>query len=878
MTTNTKPVSNLTTRPRRLLLVDAAVAACILAARAASAEQAASASTGESIGTGETLAEITVTAERRTENLQDVPITIQALSGDTLQQLQVENFEDVVKYLPNVTLSGTGPGQSNIYMRGLSVGQTGIQGSGGVGQFPNVAVYLDEQSGQLPDRNLDIYAADIERVEVLEGPQGTLFGAGAQAGVVRYITNKPKLDTWEGNVNAGYALTTGGDPSTNVDATLNVPVIPNVLALRGVIYDDTRGGYINNIPATFAREPTDLVVANYFGGVVPPNSGPIHNSSVVGNGINPVTYRGGRLEALWQVNDDWNALVTEAVQNMDAEGVNWEEAYDGLGKTLPDLSVELFNPNYDKDYFEDTQLTVNGRIGALKLVYSGGFLIRRINEVADYTNYSRGSYAGYYQCNYPGYPFTTNAAGKIVGTPGSPGYCYTPSGFWTDHQSSTHQSHELRLSTPDDWRLRGLVGFFFENETIHEQTDWFYGSSPNFVPVVPPAGSSSNNPNVRPPGDMFFDDITRGYKQKAAFTSIDFDIIPKTLTATVGTRWYNIDDFELGSNVGSFGCEIYGPYVGDVPAYPCGIQDGSNGNNLTQQGLEKTYAGFKSRANLTWHVTPDAMVYYTWSQGFRPGGFNRGATVLRPTSPLYGIWQPSVAFGPDTLINNEIGWKTEWLDHRLQFNGAIYQEIWQNVQLGIFDPSVTGNLTFDTNGPNFRVRGLEFSAVAVPMHGLTITASGSWNSSTTTSNLSLLQKNGQPIPQASNPFGPLGTPLAQSPPFQGNIRARDEFPLVNDYQGFVQIGINHTGGSYSTTNFLQNTLQGLPQRFYDPQYSTWDMSAGVGRGSWKAQLYGENINNQRGLLYATYTQYVKSDFIIRPQTYGLRFSYAFGEK
>src|SRR5580658_2390645 len=345
MTKIRNPVSSCTSRPRRTLLVDAAVAACILAARiATAADQSAGASASDQ-GSGDTLAEVTVTAERRVENLQDVPITIQALNAETLQELHIDNFEDLVKFLPNVTQSGTGPGQSNIYMRGLSTGQTGIQGSGGVGQFPNVAVYLDEQSGQLPDRNLDIYAADMERVEVLEGPQGTLFGAGAQAGVVRYITNKPKLDTWEGAVNAGYALTTGGDPSSNVDATLNVPIIPGVLAVRGVIYDDSRGGYINNIPATFTRSSSDLVTVNYFGGVVPPNSGPIHNSAFVGNGINPVTYKGGRLEALWQINEDWNALVTEQAQNMDAEGVSWEEAYDGLGKPLPDLSVELFNPN-----------------------------------------------------------------------------------------------------------------------------------------------------------------------------------------------------------------------------------------------------------------------------------------------------------------------------------------------------------------------------------------------------------------------------------------------------------------------------------------------------------------------------------------------------
>src|SRR5258708_11705554 len=143
-------------------------------------------------------------------------------------------------------------------MRGLATSTLATQGSSGIGSFPNVSVYLDDQSGQLPGRNLDVYAADIERIEVLEGPQGTLFGAGAQAGVLRYITNKPKLDVTEGNVNAGYAYTSGGDNSSNVDAMINLPLIPDTLAGRGVIYNETRGGHINNVPGTFRSLPTRI--------------------------------------------------------------------------------------------------------------------------------------------------------------------------------------------------------------------------------------------------------------------------------------------------------------------------------------------------------------------------------------------------------------------------------------------------------------------------------------------------------------------------------------------------------------------------------------------------------------------------------------------
>src|SRR5580658_5940917 len=269
------------------------------AVAANSTDQAAESSTG--------LEEIVVTAQRRTENIQNVPIAIQAFTTETLAQLNVTTFDDLIKYLPNVTASSAGPGQSQIFMRGLSVGDQGTQSGGSINGFPNVAIYLDEQSGQLPGRNLDVYAADLERVEVLEGPQGTLFGAGAQAGVIRYITNKPKLDVTEGNVSAGYGTTAGGDPNSNVTAVINLPLIANTLAIRGVIYDDRRGGYINNVAGTFTRNNNDLGIhyANYPSGCggagdpcqVPPGSPVINNYNLVANAINPVTYEGLRASA-----------------------------------------------------------------------------------------------------------------------------------------------------------------------------------------------------------------------------------------------------------------------------------------------------------------------------------------------------------------------------------------------------------------------------------------------------------------------------------------------------------------------------------------------------------------------------------------------------
>jgi len=430
----------------------------------------------------DSIEEVTVTAQRRSENIQDVPITIQALTNETLTQLNVTTLDDFVKYLPNVSTSDLGPGQGSIYMRGLSVGFGNTAGLGSVGNFPNVAVYLDDQSVQIPGRNLDVYAADMERIEVLEGPQGTLFGAGAEAGVVRYITNKPKIDVTEGNVSAGFGTTAHGDDNSDVNAMINLPLIENTLAVRAVIYSDARGGYINN-PAgqTFTRSGYDLGICANNGGVfnsfsgtctspgnVPTNSVVGNTNSVAGNAINPLTYQGIRLSALWKINDSWQALLTQAYQTMNAQGVFYENPVSSDGQPLPPLTVSLFSPSYDKDQFENTALTIDGTIADLKLVYTGAYLVRNVHQQQDYTNYARGVYGPYYQCT--GLSKTS--------TSGANGTCYSPVSNWTDTERNTHFTQEMRLSTPDDWRLRGLVGVFYEDFKINDLNSWNYKTVP----------------------------------------------------------------------------------------------------------------------------------------------------------------------------------------------------------------------------------------------------------------------------------------------------------------------------------------------------------------------------------------------------------------
>ena len=821
----------------RLLLSGAAL--CALSVPAA-AQQAQS-----DLG----IQEVVVTAQRRTEKLQDVPIAIQAMSGDTLAQLNIENFEDMTKELPNVTVSSFGPGQSNIYMRGLSVGNTGgQQGSGGTGSFPNVSVYLDDQSAQVPGRNLDIYAVDLQRVEVLEGPQGTLFGSGAQAGVVRYITNKPDLDKLSAKVNVGAAGTVHGDMSENADGMLNIPLVQGTAALRVVIYDDSRGGYINNVPGTFVRHASDATYVPGYAQAIsnsPNGIDSANNASQVGNAINPVEYKGARAELAWKFSDDWDALLSQSFQQMDAQGVFYETPSSSDGQKLPDLSVQLYNPSWDKDKFENTALTINGKIGDLSLVYSGAYLVRTVDQQQDYTNYSRGLYASYYQCTISG--------GKAT-------QCYSPSAYWRDHEEDTHLSQELRVSTPSDWRLRALGGFFWEDFQVKEQTDFFYGSAQTGFPqIAPPPGADVSNPSVRPAGDAFINDIKRGYTQDAVFASVDYDIIPKVLTVTAGTRWYRFDNYEHGAAGG--GC---------IPYWGCSTSP----HYVTNLGdLSSKYTGFKSRANITWHVTPDAMVYYTFSQGFRPGGFNRLAKTTGAVLSPGDKWVTPQSFSPDTLMNNEVGFKTQWFDHRLELDGALYQEDWDHVQTYVFDPQASlGDVSFTSNAGNYRVRGVELQGTARLTRELTLSGGGAINSSQATTAPALvgtdtLGHTGVSLPATfASPFGSVGDSLALSPLFKGNLRARYEFEL-GDYLPFFQIGLTHSAHTHSATGVYNN--------FYQPPTTMGDLSMGVSKDAWSIQAYCDNFTNAKGVQFISNSQWVKADTISRPLTAGVRLSYEF---
>lgn len=920
--------------PGEVLKLNHKITCAVLTALGAHAAFAADAPDDSST---DVLQTVTVTAQRRSESVQDVPITVQVITGDQLKELSVVNFEDVVKYLPNVSYGGNGPGQGDIFMRGLSAGGNGgNQSSASYLPFPNVAVYLDDQSVQFPGRNLDVYLVDMDRIEVLEGPQGTLFGGGAEAGAIRYITNKPKLDATEGSVQATYGVTAHGDPNQALNAVLNVPVVEGVFALRGVIYDDHQGGYIDNLPSTLTRSnsdakggleytgitavdgvcpgyPTSNGLPSSTGYCVPYNSVVANNYNIARPAQNPVDYGGIRVEGLVKINDDWNVLVAQSYQNMEADGSFAQYTYGsdyGVNPAAPQVlgpwEGTFFSPGYDKDRFENTALTLNGKVGDLKLVYTGAYLVRHVDQAADYSNYSRSTSGYYYTCS--------GGSGTGFGTPGTNGVpkgavttpvCYSPVASWYDQTRNEHLSNELRLSTPDDWRLRGLLGFYQENFNIADNMNFEYRSIPEctastlaaaaaggpvcVADIGPVPSSFDSDPFPRNGSVSYGEDEHRGYSQYAAFTSIDFDLIPKVLTITGGTRYYHYHEYELGTRyTTNEGCQNVPECVeGGVPTIYGG------GNIIDPPNTD--YQGFRSRGNLTWHITQDVLAYYTFSQGFRPGGFNRFQKDVG-TSPISGTaqFQSPYSYKPDSLTNNEVGLKSEWFDHRLEANVSIYHMTWDNAQFVFFDPlEGFGNSNFVVNGPNYRINGLELQLATRPVDGLTLQGSAAWNDSTLTNEPCLVsnivgspsfgqcitetEKSGT-VYQITNPLGELNSRPAFSPAVEFSLHARYDVKLLDDYLGFVTVGASHIGTmNNEPVGYPAPTVPAGSTRefFVQPGYTTYDASIGVSKDRWTATFYGQNLSNSDASTYTSSAQYIEMEVPLRPRVLGLTIAYAF---
>jgi len=839
---------------------------------------------------------IIVTAQKRSEDLQDVPVSVSAIGSEALDELNIDTFEDYLDQLPTVTAGGSGPGQSTIYIRGLASTTPNLTTAGVAGLAPNVAMYLDEQPLAQPGRNLDVYAADLERIEVLSGPQGTLFGASSQAGVVRLITNKPSLSGFDASTSAGVSFTKGGEASYKAEAMVNVPV-SDTFALRGVVFLDDQGGYIDNVLGTrdaseSARFRPEGTIRDNGVAVSPLRAGfqstadlsnvnflAANNSGLVEKDFNDTQYSGFRATALWEVSPDWTVTLSHSRQSVESDGVFFADPELGLDN----LNIQRFEDDRLEDDYSNTSWTVEGRLAMLDVVYTGAFTDRETEQRVDYSDYLfAGQYLPYYICDgsvsYPG-------AADPSGT------CQPPNLYVSSVSDTKVFTQELRFSTPAENRWRVTAGGFYSDLELKERNDFNYpgnvAAAPfgPFAPNFPQDGYTSDS-GPFPADTIFRNDIRRTDEQLGFFGEASFDIIPDMLIATVGARYYDIEvDFEGSANgsfcnsgaaqdANAFGTDLNDLYDGDGEYTFIGscnsalrqtftlddslqdIQDAGLSAAQAQQVFNAVRApdtaqtdGVIYKGTLTLRPSSDSLFYVTYSEGFRPGLLNRPGGATNGA----GFTVP-FELETDEVKNYEFGWKLDLIDGQLRFNGSAFYVDISRLQTTIFDPSIA-NLFFSDNAADASIYGLEadftFAPYAVP--GLTVAGA-----------FSILDTE---ITEVLTPTNDVveGGDLAFAPSFQGNLRVRYEWDLSDTLEAFVQPQVTHSASKF--TDIIEiNKLQ-------LDSYTVFDLAVGVKANQWKFEVFGENLFDERAQISGNFVYDRARITTNRPLTVGMRVSF-----
>ena len=809
--------------------------------------------------------EVVVTARKKTESLQDVPLSVSALRESALDEKGISVFEDYLLQLPSVTAGGSGPGTSTIYIRGLASTTPNLTTAGVAGLAPNVSFYLDEQPLAQPGRNLDVYAADMARIEVLAGPQGTLFGASSQAGVVRMITNKPVIGETSGNVEVESRFMPDGDSGAKVELVGNIPIGESTAA-RLVAYRDKKGGYIDQVAGTL-----DVSQSARFrpAGTIRQNGLPVNSSrggfqagadlsgatlnkagAIIKDDANELTYEGFRASVAQEINESWDALFTVAQQTIEADGVFF------VDPTLGDLEIQRYTEDKIEDEYDNMSLTLEGSIGDLEVVYAGAYTDRTTDQMVDYTDYLFvGQYLPYYICDYY-VTYTSNAPGNVP-----TGTCGTPNLLVDSTTNLEVTSHEFRINAELSDTTSLTAGVFISDTELTELNLFNYPTSvendityaANYPLTNTSATGSINNasPGWYSAGPfsepvIFFNDIRRTDEQRGIFGELSF-ATSDTTELSIGARWYDIEvDFE-GSANSSFGNGFGNT---DQQKY---------GSNLSAQYAPGNSNGYPDKAETdgvigkvtySWKPNDDSMYYLTWSEGFRPGLLNRPAG--RTNSD--GSYTIPAAIDSDEITNYEFGWKSVLQDGQLRFNGSLFFVDVSGLQSTIFDPSIV-NLFFSDNAADAEIKGVEGDFIYYTETGLILSGA-----------FSLLDTE---ITKSLIPTGDIivGQELAFAPGFQGNISARKEWDLEAGNTGYWQAQFTMSDKSYSDIM--------APNRAEQDSYNLLNLRAGITNDDWFAEVYVDNATDERAEISNTFVFDRQRVAIIRPLTVGLRYKLKF---
>ena len=620
----------------------AAALAASLAPRAPALAAAADVSTGG-------LQEVVVTARKREENLQDVPVSINVFTAKDMQNLGITSFDDYAQKVPSISFISVGPGTQLFVMRGVSDGSNPTYSNSSATGF-----FVDDMSMSWIGVQPDLHLYDIERIEVLNGPQGTTFGAGSMAGAIRYITNKPDVNSFSAGVDFDAGKIDGGQENWTYEGFLNVPLVSGILGLRLSAFSDSQGGFINN----------QLVTRNWVNGTQS------DNSPWARDNYNRQHIEGGRVALRALFGPDWSATLTYSYQRQSTLGA-WDQ-----DPALAPRTVQRFGPESHNFEAKTLDFHLEGDVGIGDLVFASTYWSLPTRQQNEYSQYMQNYDGG---VGFPGVREGLTCLDDPVYGAGFSG-CQVPLQFYEYHTNPERWSDELRLVSKPGGRFHWLAGLYWEKTTDKNSGSTYYtpgqqtqGSQFQYYNYVynTPLGSTS-----LPPGISYAYMTRSDYLQTTEFANISFDITDR-LNVEAGVVHFHSD------------FTYYSPYAqfAYAPTTP-GLEQGSSHK-------------WNSKFGINYKLTDHAMVYADFAQGFRDGGSNSGFS-----DQCYAGGVPK-SYVPDTLNNYELGWKTTSLNGRLLWNGAAYLMDWKKLQTIIYDADICPSSSFYVNVGDARIYGAE---------------------------------------------------------------------------------------------------------------------------------------------------------------------------
>ena len=765
------------------------------------------------------LEEIIVTATKREASMQDVPLAISAFSGEDIVRQGFKSLDDYVGQIPGLAFSRREPGGTTVLMRGCTISGLSFGGTS------TTSIYLDEQPITAAGRNPDARLIDIERVEALSGPQGTLFGDASQCGSLRIITNKPDSTAFNSWVDVGANKVSEGDTGFNVSGMVNIPLVAGKVGLRLVGFVEEEAGYIDNILSESPGETFD-------------------NAEFVEVDVNSSTNSGARIALRSVFDDNWVVDASVIWQKKELDGFGDADIADQFyaGRSIGDLEQVRFGTDrWDDDWYQ-LALTAEGSLGFADLLVTGSFFSRETLYEADATSYqfAFNQLAEYFQAKYGPYYIAYDFGGD-------------PQAFAFNNEKEDRWTFEARLSTPSESTSRwsGIVGFFYNREEGHTlfysgNTDFdtspafvylnylAYYYDPSFPLPAPPSG-----------GNWFTGVYDSTIEQTAIFGEVGFEVT-ENFNITVGGRFFDIE-LDRTLKQGSLF------QLGTEPT--CGVDFCFGGAEFIGTSSE---SDFVPKLTLDYHFNDDTMVYGTYSEGFRRGGANAARA-----SSIFGPGQPLHAYTSDTMKNYEVGIKTTLADGRFRLNATAYHMVWEGIQLQASDPNIftLGIVNF----PEAELDGVEAHVSWLPADGWDLGATLGWNEAEISKDATLFE--GSENPTSVN----AGTRLPIMPDWKGSLSV--QYTLPSEMLGgapFVRLDHTYNGEATSSLEGIQSIIFINPVRVHD-SYNITDLRFGIDAPGWSAAIFVENVFDERAEQFFNDRWAQTRLSINRPLSYGITY-------